>query len=73
MVLMVSGAPAILPVPKVGIRRRAMEYCLAFLARLAKIRLRLATEQSNWSLYSNFTKLLYFAMPVELKGLMLLE
>jgi hypothetical protein len=50
-----------------------MDYCLAFLARPAKIRLRLATEQSIRSLYGNLTKLMYFAIPVELKESMLPE
>ncbi len=73
MVLMVSGAPAILPVLEVVIRRMATEYCSAFSARLAKIRLRLATKQSSRLLYGDFTKLMYFAIPVELKGSMLPE
>jgi hypothetical protein len=51
----------------------AMEYCSAFLARPAKIRLRLATEQSIHLLYGDFTKLMYFAILVKLKGLMVPE
>jgi hypothetical protein len=51
----------------------AMEYCLAFLARPAKIRLWLATKQLSHLLYGDFTKLMYFAMPVELEGSMLPE
>jgi hypothetical protein len=43
--LMVSRAPAILPVLEVETRRMAMEYWLAFSARPAKIRLQLATKQ----------------------------
>jgi hypothetical protein len=73
MVLMVSGAPAILPVLEVGTRRMAIEYSLAFLPRPAKIRLQLATEQPIHLLYGNFTKLMYFAIPVELEGSMLPE
>jgi hypothetical protein len=73
MVLMVSRALAILPVPEVETQRMAMEYCSAFLARSAKIRLRLATKQSSGLLYGNFTKLIYFAISVELKGSMLPE
>ena len=73
MVLMVSRAPAILPVPEVGTRRMAMEYCSAFSARPAKIRLWLPTEQLIHLLYGHFTKLMYFAIPVKLKGLILPE
>ena len=73
MELMVSGAPAILPLPEVGTRRMAKENCLAFLARPAKTRLRLATKQSSRLLYGDYTKLKYFAMPVKLKGSMLPE
>jgi hypothetical protein len=67
MVLMVSGALAILPVLEIGIWRMAMEYCSAFLARPTKIRLRLPTKQSIRSLYGDFTKVIYFAIPVKLK------
>ena len=49
------------------------EYCSAYLARPAKIRLRLATKQSSHSLYGDLTKLMYFVMPVELDGSMLPE
>jgi hypothetical protein len=73
MVLMVSRAQGILPVPEVGNRKMAIEYRLAFSARPAKIRLRLATEQSSRSLYGNFTQLMYFAMLVELEGSMFPE
>jgi hypothetical protein len=67
MVLMVSRALAILPVPEVGTWRMAMEYYLAFLNRPTKIRLRLATKQLGRLLYGDFTKLMYFAIPVKLK------
>ncbi len=73
MVLMVSKASAILPISEVGTRRMAMEYCLAFLARPAKIRLWLPTKQSIRLLYGDLTKLMYFAVPVKLKGAVLLE
>jgi hypothetical protein len=73
MALMVSGALAILPLPEIGTRRMAMEYCFAFLARSAKIRLRLPTEHSILLLYRDLTKLMYFAIPVKLKGLILLQ
>jgi hypothetical protein len=73
MVLMVSRALAILPVPEVGTRRMAMEYCLAVSARPAKIRLQLPTEQSIHLLYGDFTKLMYFAIQVELEGSILPE
>ncbi len=68
MVLMVSRAPAILPEPEVGTQRMAIEYCSAFSARPAKIRLQLPTEQSIYLLYDNFTKLMYFVTPVKLEG-----
>ncbi len=68
-----SRAQAILPVPEVGTQRMAMEYCSAFSARPAKIRLQLPTEQLIRLLYGDFTKLMYFAITVELEGLILPE
>ncbi len=73
MVLIVSRGLAILPVPEVGTRRMAIEYYLAFSAWPAKIRLQLPTEQSIRSLYGDFAKLMYFVIPVKLKGLILLK
>ncbi len=73
MELMVSRTPAILPVPEVGTQRMAKEYCLAFLARLAKMRLQLPTVQLICSLYGDLTKLLYLLTPVELEGSILPE
>jgi hypothetical protein len=51
----------------------AMEYCLAFLAMPTKLRLWLPTKQSIRLLYNDFKKLMYFAIPVKLKGLILPE
>jgi hypothetical protein len=73
MALMVSRAPAILPVPEVGTRRMAKEYCLAFSARPTNMRLRLPTMQLIRLLYGDLTKLMYLATLVELEGSILPE
>ena len=69
----VSNMSSDTSMPHRNCRRQHSTNPTKFLARPAKIRLRLPTKQSIHLLYGDLTKLMYFAIPVKLEGSILPE